>query len=155
MRQHEKAIASGKRAVELNPNGAQVHLLLGQSLNFAGRPDEAIGYLNKAIRLNPIPPYLYPNALGQCYLLKGHYEKALTEFKKAIQLSPKSALNNMEITAIYALLDRQEEAEDAAKKLLQVNPSFSVKRVSKALPYKNQADIKPFADALRKVGLPE
>ena len=30
MRKYEKAIESGKRAVELDPNGAQVHVLLGE-----------------------------------------------------------------------------------------------------------------------------
>jgi TolB-like protein/Tfp pilus assembly protein PilF len=155
MRQYEKAIETGRRAIELEPNGAQVHGLLGLTLSFAGKPDEGIRYLDQAIRLNPFPANWYYQHLGRCYRVKGQYDKALIEFKKALQLSPKSAMNNMEIVAIYALLDRQEDAEAAAKKLLKVNPSFSVKRVSKALPYKNQADIQPFADALRKAGLPE
>jgi len=55
----------------------------------------------------------------------------------------------------YALLDRQEEAEAAAKKALEIDPSFSVKRASKALPYKNQANLKLILDALRKAGFPE
>ncbi len=53
MRQHEKAIAAGKRAIELEQNGAEVHSQLGWTLSYAGSPDEAIGYFNQAIRLNP------------------------------------------------------------------------------------------------------
>jgi TolB-like protein/Tfp pilus assembly protein PilF len=155
MRQYEKAIAAGKRSIELEPNGAQVHGLLGLTLSFAGKPDEGIRYLNQAIRLNPFPAGWYFLHLGRCYMVKGQYEKALIEYRKGLQLSPKEAIGNMEIVAVYALLDRQEEAEAGAKKLLAMNPNFSVKRVSKALPYKNQADVKPIADALRKSGLPE
>jgi len=155
MRQYEKAIAAGKRSIELEPNGAQVHGLLGLTLSFAGKPDDGIVYLNRAIRLNPFPPGWYYQHLGRCYRVKGQYEKALTEYKKALKLTPKEAMNSMEIAVNYALLNRQEDAEAAAKKLLELNPSFSVKRVSKALPYKNQADIKLFADALSKAGLPE
>jgi len=54
---------------------------------------------------------------------------------------------------IYALLDRQEEAEAAAKKVLEIIPCFSVERASKAWPYKNQADLKLLVDALHKAGL--
>jgi len=57
------------------------------------------------------------------------------------------------LAGIYALLDRKEEAEAAAKKVLEINPKFSVERATKAWPYKNQADVKLFADALRKAGL--
>ena len=58
-------------------------------------------------------------------------------------------------TPLYVLLDRQEEAEAAAKKVLEIDPNYSVERASKAWPYKNQADVKLFADALRKAGFPE
>jgi tetratricopeptide (TPR) repeat protein len=56
MRQFEKAIAAGERSVELAPNGAMEHGLLGNTLSYAGRVDEAIAYLKQGIRLNPFPP---------------------------------------------------------------------------------------------------
>lgn len=49
--------------------------------------------------------------------------------------------------------DRQEEACAAAKKLLEINPKFSVEGALKALPYKNEADLKLVVDALRESGL--
>jgi len=155
MRKYEKAIAAGERAVELAPNGAMVNGLFGVNLGYAGRPDEAIGYLNKGIRLNPFPAYWYFTMLGRSYMQKGQYEEALTEFKKALHRSPDALTNHRYLTAIYVLLDRQEEAEAAAKKVLELHPSFSVKRYAKIVPYKNPADLKLFVDALRKAGLPE
>jgi len=153
MRKYEKAIAAGERAVELEPNGAMIHGLLGMTLSYVGRPDEAIGYLNKGIRLNPFPAYWYFMNLGRCYLQKGQYEEALTEYKKALHRSPDALTNHRSLAAIYVLLDRQEEAEAAAKKVLEIEPNYSVERVSKAWPYKNPADLKFFVDALRKAGL--
>ena len=155
MRQHEKAVAAGERSVELDPNGAQVNLILGQTLNSAGRPDEAIGYLNKAIRLNPFPPYLYPRALGQCYLQKGQYEKALAEFKKALQRAPESPPIHIDLAVTYILLDREEEARASAAKALELAPFISVGMVSKSSRYKNQADLKRIVEAMRKAGFPE
>ena len=155
MRQHEKAIAAGKRSIELQPNGAMVHGLLGFTLLFAGQPDEAIGYLNKGIRLNPFPASWYFQHLGSCYLLKGQYEKALTLYKQALLRSPDTFTIHLLLAAIYAVLERQDEAEAAAKKVLELYPSFSIERFSTGLPFKNQADLKILVDALRKAGLPE
>ena len=155
MRKHEEAIATGKRAIELDPNGAQVHLLLGQSLHFAGRNDEAIEYLNQAIRLNPFPPYMYPSSLGRCYLIQGQYEKALTEFKKAVKLAPKSPPLYRNLAVAYILLGREEEARASAAKCLELAPFASVGLASKTSRYKNQADLKLITDAMRKAGFPE
>jgi TolB-like protein/Tfp pilus assembly protein PilF len=154
MRQYDRAIATGEKSVELDPNGALAHVNLGGTLCYAGRIDEGIDRFKQAIRLNPYPEYLYFVNFGRCYRQKGQYELALTEYKKAFQLSPDNFFVNMSLAAIYALLDRQEEAEAAAKKVLEINPNFTVERASKTWPYRNPADIKLFADALLKAGLP-
>jgi len=57
------------------------------------------------------------------------------------------------LAALHVLLDRQEEARAAAKKVLELDPNFSVEHAIKAWPYKNQADLKLLVDALHKAGL--
>jgi adenylate cyclase len=153
MREYEKAIASGKRAVELSPNEAMIHALLGNTFGYAGRLDEAIAHLKQAIRLNPFPAYWYYLNLSRIYWQKGHYEAALTEVKEAVQRSPDSYFNYMVLAAVYASLDRQEAAEATSKKVLEINPNFSIEIATKALPFK-PADLKLFRDALYKAGLP-
>ena len=69
--------------------------------------------------------------------------------------APNAFANHVHLAALYVLLDRQEEARAAAKKVLELYPNFSVERVSKTSPFKNQADLKLVVDAMRKVGLPE
>jgi adenylate cyclase len=155
MRQHEKAIAAGKRAIELDPNGANVHMYLGWTLNFAGRPDEAIEYLNKAIRLNPYPTLSYPEGMGRSYLLKGNYEKAITEFKKALQLAPMSPPVHMYLAVTYSLLGREEEARASAEKVLELAPVISVSFTAKTVPFKNQTDLELLLNGMRKAGFPE
>ena len=155
MRQHEKAIAAGERATELDPNVAQVHLLFGQTLHYAGRQDKAIDYINNAIRLNPYPPYFYFSSLGLCYLMRGESEKALTGIKKALQFAPDSPPLHANLAVTYILLDREEEARASAAKALELFPRFSVTFVSKNSRYKNQTDIKLIVDALREAGFPE
>ena len=153
MRQYEKAITAGERAVVLEPNGALAHAALGSTLCYAERINEGIDKLKQAIRLDPFPDYWYFLHLGRCYRQKGQYEEALIQYKKALQRSPYALLSNVSLAAIYVLLGRQEEARDAAKKFLELDPNFSIERVSATMPYKNQADLKLFVDALRKAGL--
>jgi TolB-like protein/Tfp pilus assembly protein PilF len=155
MRQFDKAIASGERAVELDPNGAELHGLLGSTLCYAGKLDDGIDHLHQGIRLNPFPDSWYYFHLGRCYRQKGQYEEALTEFKKALQIHPDGMNNHIALAAVYVFLDRQEEAEAAAKKVMELNPKFSIARASKIWPYKNPADLRGLVDALRKAGLPE
>jgi len=126
---------------------------LGSTLCYAGRIDEGIDNLKQGIRLDPFPPYWYFYQLGLCYRQKGQYEEALTAYQKALQQNPDNLLNYLSLAAIYILLDRQEEARSAAKKVLELDPNFSVKNASKAWPYKNQTDLKLVVDALHKAGL--
>ena len=153
MRQYEKAIAAGERSVELHPNAAMPHGLLGNTLSYAGRVDEAITHIKQGIRLNPFPEFWYFHNLGRCYWQKGEYEKALAEFKKALQLAPGNWGAQTGITAMYSLLGQEDKALAAAKKVLEMNPNFSVDSLSKSMPYKNKADLEALLDALLKAGL--
>ena len=155
MRQYDKAIASGQRAIELDPNSADVYAKLGQTLSFAERPSEAIEYIKKGMRLNPFPEPFYFYDLGRCYTLKGEYEKALKEYKKAIQRRPKAPWPHMYLAIAYSLLDRQEEAHASAKKCLELAPFVSVGWITKISLFKNEADLELIIDAMRKAGFPE
>lgn len=155
MRQYEKAIAAGERAIELDPNGADVYVKLGQTLSYAGMPDEAIGYIKKGMRLNPFPEPWYFYDLGRCYILQGQYEKALTEYKKEHKLAPKAPWPHFRLAIAYSLLDRQEEARASAEKCLELVPFVSVGWFKKIAKFKNEADTKLFADAMRMAGFPE
>jgi adenylate cyclase len=52
-REYDKAIADAEQAIALNPNDAKAQYTMGETLVFSGRSAEAIGYLEKAISLDP------------------------------------------------------------------------------------------------------
>ena len=90
-REYEKGIAEGERAVALNPGVANVLAYYAMSLNYAGRSEEAIPLIQKAIRLNPNPlsSFLsYYVQLGNALMYTGRYEEAVSAYKKAIQRAP-------------------------------------------------------------------
>ena len=152
-RDYDKAIAEGERAVVLDPGGWFSYASYAQSLNVAGRSEEAIPMFQKAIRLNPFgPTFLYLN-FGIALRIVGRYEEALPELKKALQLAPDNIPAHIHLTAIYGLMGREKEARAEAEEVIRLNPEFSLERHAKEIPYKNQAAKDLYIEALRKAGL--
>jgi adenylate cyclase len=87
-KEYDKAIAENKTAISLNPNNADAYWTLGWALIFSDRPDEAIGVIKKAIRLNPIPPVVYLSCLALAYRVSKQYEKAIELWKTCVKRQP-------------------------------------------------------------------
>ncbi len=152
-KEYDKAIAEGERAVALSPSGAFAHEWYAASLNYAGRPEEAIPMFQKAIRLHPVGnPGLYNN-YGTALRNVGRFEEAVSAYKKALQRSPDNILAHIALTATYSMMGREQEASAEAAEVLRLNPKFSLDNYARGLPYKDQSRIDQFIDALRKAGL--
>ncbi len=83
--QFGRAIAEGKRAVELDPLSVIINADLGANYLTARRYDEAIAQLRKTIDMDPRFYYTRWN-LAEALELKGKLREALTEYKKAVEL---------------------------------------------------------------------
>jgi adenylate cyclase len=154
-RQYEDAFIAGQRACDLAPNSSFAYAALGFTLSNAGRPDTAITYFKKAIRLNPFPPAWYLTSLGRAYLMLGRHKEAIAEFKRGLQLAPESVFPRLGLVAAYSELGREEHARAEAAEVLKLDPKFTLESHAKGLLYKNKDDIDRYLAALRKAGLPE
>ncbi|MFC1880479.1 tetratricopeptide repeat protein [Thermodesulfobacteriota bacterium] len=153
-REYEKAIDMGQRAVNMAPNGAEFHAMLGFILSYAEMPDKCIDHANQAIRLDPFPQ-VWPHAtLGRCYLLKGQYDKSLEAYRKALKISPDNTIALGGIIVAYSLLGREEDAHREAERLLELMPGLNVAFLNGS-PFKNQEDRNLFIDAWLKAGIPD
>jgi adenylate cyclase len=152
-REYDKSIAEGKRAVALNPNSATAIAFYAVSLQFACRPEEAIPFFQKAIRLNPYGPLFYYRNLGGVLWMTGRYEEAVSAFKKVIQRSPDHVTVHLGLTATYIMMGREKEARAEASEVLRIDPNFSLDRFAKVYPYKDQSVTDNLINACRKAGL--
>jgi tetratricopeptide (TPR) repeat protein len=154
-RQYDKGIREAERAIELEPNGADAHMFLGMALRFADRAEEAIPILKKAIRLDPHAPGLYLHVLASAYRDIEKYEQAMSWGEKAVRNNPENVLSRQILCSIYSLADRMDEARTQADEIMRLNPNFSVDRLARTDPTKNQIVKMRYIDALRKAGLPD
>jgi adenylate cyclase len=152
-REYDKSITEGKRAVALNPNSATAIAFYAVSLQFACRPEEAIPYFQKAIRLNPHGPIFYYRNLGYVFWMTRHYEEAISAFRKVIQRSPDHITVHMGLAATYIMMGREQEARAEASAVLRIDPNFSLDRFAKVFPYKDQTVTDNLISACRKAGL--
>ena len=153
--QFDKAISELEIARDLFPNNAEINAGLGMVLNAADKPEEAINVLKNAIRLNPIPPGWYLSSLGDAYRLKGRYEKAVHEYKKAIQLQPNDMFSHLNLALCYVKLKQETDAHAEAAEVLRINPKFSAESYAKHIPLKDEASKNLLIEGMHKAGLPE
>ena len=56
-KQYEQASAEAEQVLALNPSRGEIYAVLAGILSFLGRSEEALGLVEKALRLNPrLPP---------------------------------------------------------------------------------------------------
>jgi adenylate cyclase len=151
-RQYDQAIVEGKRAASLDPNSADNFHRLGWVLNWAGRAEEAIPYIQNAIRLNPLPPASYFINLAVAYRDSGQYDKAIEASKEALHRVPNNQFSYIHMAISYIRLGREEEARAAAAEILRINPKFSLVHYAKILPFPQPVADRIIED-LRKAGL--
>jgi len=121
----DKAIAEGEKGLSISPNSANLNLLFGNTLSIAGKHEEAIGRVKKAMRLNPHHQPAYFGILGICYFRAGMDEKAIEYLERNVHLSPQTLRPWLELAGIYAQLGRDEEAKKTVKEVRRIAPDYS------------------------------
>ena len=66
-KEHNQAITEGRRAVTLEPNGAEWHGFPANTLSYSGEAEEALVEIMAALLLNPEPPTWYPEVLARIF----------------------------------------------------------------------------------------
>jgi adenylate cyclase len=152
-RQHEKAIAELKKTIALSPNSADGLVGLGYILNFAGRPEEAIVLVKKAMRLNPRYPAHYLWELGHAYFLTGRYEETIETLKRVLDRNSDFMPAHLLLAASYSEIGWEEEARAEVAEVERLSPPALSEALRQRLPYKDRAVSGRLFDSLRKAGL--
>jgi TolB-like protein/Flp pilus assembly protein TadD len=111
------AEAGFRRALELNPNCANAHLLYAAVvLSSTGRLDEAFDHQRRALELDPLSAVM-TSAMGTCYLMMRRFDQTISACRRALELDPAYPWAQRWLGEAYLLKGGYEEAEDAFSRI--------------------------------------
>jgi adenylate cyclase len=150
----ESSIELADRAVALNPNSHQAWSCRGWVNRAAGLPEEAIRSFERAIRMSPVDPRLHRafGGIGTALIELGRFDEAIVAGKKALRQNPSFSSAYRCLASAFAHLGRDAEAREAAARLLETDPGFTI---SAWITRGGQTNSKLLIEGLRKAGLPE
>jgi adenylate cyclase len=105
--------------------------------------------------LNPIFPAVWLHFRAQALCQLGRYPEVVGLLKRRIIRNPETDASRVLLAACYGQTSMIEEAREAWREALRVNPAYSLEQRRKVLPYKNPDDFERVVEGLRKAGLPE
>ncbi|WP_249159441.1 winged helix-turn-helix domain-containing tetratricopeptide repeat protein [Bradyrhizobium tropiciagri] len=151
----ETEIEMSDRSVALNPNSFRTWNCRGWVYKVAGLPEEAIRSFERAVRMSPLDLEQYTALTGMGFALI-----ELRRFDEAVRAGRKAQRQNSSypgpyrcLASAFAHLGRDAEAHEAAARMLEIDPAFTIS----AWIARSQLSInaKLMIDGLRKAGLPE
>lgn len=150
------SIALLDRALVLDPNLAFGWYLSGFLRIWRGEPEDAIGQLARAMRLNPLSSDMHRMEVGtaMAHLLAGHKEEALLWADKATRALPDRALPIAILAAIYVQAGQYDCGATLLQRLHQVDHAPRLSELTDWLPFQRTKDFDMFSTALRAAGLP-
>ena len=149
-KRHDESLAAYERAIELNPNDADILSEMADALVFSDDAGRAIDLLEHAMRLNPFYPDDYLWHLADAYFVLADYERTISTLQR---MQVQSEAHRM-LAASHGLLGNLTQARCHASQVRRVNPNFSVAHLSKVAPYREGApQLKALIEGLRRAGL--
>jgi adenylate cyclase len=146
----DKAIETADAMLAIDPNfGWGVR---GNANLFAGHFEQARSDILQSLKLSPRDPLIGISTkyLGDAELGLGHFDAAIENYHKAIDLGFSTEWPYASLAAGYALAGNMNAAKAALAEALRVQPKLTIKFMTKFGP-----PIPNLFDGLRKAGLPE
>ena len=156
--EYSSGLTENEIAIKLNPTFAAAHCGLGDSLAYEGHYDEAMKCFDRAINMSPNDPQLWAfySYAAQALIFKHDFEKALQYTEHASAMPNHQYWTTAHKAIALAHLDRETEANQTARQLMQQNPKFSLEFAREKLFYlKLPEQIELYMEGLEKAGVPE
>lgn len=150
------ALQAFDRALALSESNYFALCSSALALSWMGTAGVAIERGNRALRLSPFDPlnYLSYNALAISFLHTQQFEAAHEVATRSVHLNPRFSVSRAFLAASLIRLGREQEARNAVRQLLSIDPEFSIRRFSVTVNI-DPSVFNPFAEAWRKAELPE
>ena len=132
---HESAVGSYRRAVELDPNFGRAYAGLALTTSRLGRNAEADGHWEKALSLlDTMTERERLRTLGVYYTsITGNYGSAIDSFETLVEKYPADAAGHNNLAVVYFLTLQFDNARRQGRMLLDIYPNSQLYRSNYAL----------------------
>ena len=156
-RRLREAIALHERALSLNPNLAMAWALSAIAFAYMGDPEEAERRNNRYKKLSPLDPhaFFFDAFFILIHLLKRDYESAVAVGRAVSEMNPSFSATYKPYLSALGHLGRSQEAAVVRRRLLAIEPDFTVQRFILTSPLERESDREHYAEGLRLAGVPE
>ena len=96
------AATAVSRAIELRPSYADGYGLMAWILHFAGRPEEGMAAMRRAVALNPHVTALYLTVEAALHYELGELDEARALLERAVEMNPGQLLARLFLAAVYS-----------------------------------------------------
>lgn len=155
-RLHEAASLYGE-ALRLNPNFAMAWAFSAATYAFLGDLAEAEHRAARYKKLAGNHPFaaVFDTDVAVIHLLKRDYDTAVAVGRTVTHTNPLRAAGFKPYLAALGHLGRRQEAAVALRRLLALDPGFSLRRFQETAPFAHDADREIYAEGLCLAGVPE
>jgi DNA-binding SARP family transcriptional activator/TolB-like protein len=152
-----EAIALHQRALTLNPNLAMAWALSAVAYAYIGELEEAERRIARYKRLSPLDPhaFFYDAFYIHIHLLKHDFESAVAAGRAVTGMNPSFSAGYKLYLIALGHASRVKESEGVLKRLLAMEPDFTIDRFMQTTPLEREADRILYATGLRIAGVPE
>lgn len=147
-KENDAALSAYERALELNPNDADLMSDMADAMAHSGRSEDAVTKLQKAMRLNPFYPDSYLWNLGGAYFNLRRYDDVVQTINKMQNPTEGRRL----LAASYAYLGETDKAQVQVNGILAAHPNFDLDQWGTIQPDKDQEDSEHFLEGLKRAG---
>jgi adenylate cyclase len=152
-RELDQALDASARCIALQPNATEARLLRSHIQIFSGLAAEAVETLRDFMQLDPLYPEIALQFLAEAQFSLGQFELAADTIQQRLARNSDAPTAHALLAAICGHLGRLEEGLSHWEQVRRIDPSFSVERRRKLLPFKNPADFERRVDGLRRLGI--
>ena len=124
--QNDQAAESGKKALALDPTYGFADYRLASIYHKMGNDDEAIRYIDEAIKNNYTDKTLYDLYAGTAYAKKD-YDRSIIAFTKLTKLAPNDPQNYVNLAVVYLEKKDYAKSREICNEFMEKFPELSEK----------------------------
>ncbi|MBT2321295.1 winged helix-turn-helix domain-containing protein [Variovorax paradoxus] len=155
LQQYDASLASLRHAIALNPNDADTFRNYGDALGKVGDHKASIEAFERSRRLDPFSPPIVFGLMARAHNMLGEHDRALPLARECAERAPGLPICFMMIAVAMARLGQPDEAQAAVRRLLELDPRTSIRRLTQPKRFRFEADDAVWVEQLRAAGIPE